>query len=218
VRHGYTNATERRADVIYKRFVGPDSEARSAAELRALTALHGRVPVPEVISSEPGVVATAFVSGAHGQDLIADGRAHDVLRGCGAVLRSLHALDPSILEAPAPDTGVIRHGDFGPNNVLFDTATMAVTAVVDWEFSGVGKAVEDIAWCEWIVRMHHPDAVGAMPAFFEAYGWTPPWQERKSAMLARCQWLEAFCTRWDPHGAGTKQWQLRGAITASWKS
>jgi aminoglycoside phosphotransferase (APT) family kinase protein len=217
VRHGYTNATERRADVIYKTFEGPDAEARSAAELRALTALRGLVPVPEVISSEPGVVVTAFVAGAHGQDLIADGRARDVLGGCGEVLRSLHALDPAILEASAAGSDVVRHGDFGPNNVLFDPATMAVTAVVDWEFSGVGNAIEDIAWCEWIVRMHHPDAVGAMPAFFEAYGSTPSWHERKSAMLARCRWLEAFCSRSDPDGAGTKQWQLRGATTASWQ-
>jgi aminoglycoside phosphotransferase (APT) family kinase protein len=217
VRHGYTNATERRADVVYKRFAGPDSEARSAVEVRALTVLHGLVPVPELVSSEPGVLATAFVTGAHGQDLIAAGRALDVLSGCGAVLRRLHALDPAILQAPPSGSGVIRHGDFGPNNVLFDAATMAVTAVVDWEFSGVGKAIDDIAWCEWIVRMHHPEAVGAMPAFFAAYGSTPPWPERKSVMLDRCRWLEAFCRRWDPNSAGTKQWQLRAAITASWK-
>jgi aminoglycoside phosphotransferase (APT) family kinase protein len=53
----------------------------------------------------------------------------------------------------------------GPNNVLFDLGTMAVTALLDWEFSGIGEAIDDIAWCEWIVRVHHPDAVSAMPAF-----------------------------------------------------
>jgi aminoglycoside phosphotransferase (APT) family kinase protein len=111
---------------------------------------------------------------------------------------------------------VIRHGDFGPNNVLFDPDTMAVTALLDWEFSGIGAAIEDIAWCEWIVRMHHPDAVGALPAFFDAYRSTPPWELRKRVMLSRCRWLEAFCRRWDPHGDGVRQWQARAVATASW--
>jgi aminoglycoside phosphotransferase (APT) family kinase protein len=105
-----------------------------------------------------------------GQDLIEQGRAHDVLAGCGTLLRHLHDLDPAILGAGPAEGGVIRHGDFGPNNLLFDLGTLAVTAVLDWKFSGIGEAIEDIAWCEWIVRMHHPHALSAMPAFFDAYG------------------------------------------------
>jgi aminoglycoside phosphotransferase (APT) family kinase protein len=33
--------------------------------------------------------------------------------------------------------------------------------VVDWEFAHLGDPVEDLAWCEWIVRMHHPEHVDA---------------------------------------------------------
>lgn len=37
--------------------------------------------------------------------------------------------------------------DFGPQNVLLDPGTFAVTAVVDWEFAHVGDPVEDLACC-----------------------------------------------------------------------
>jgi aminoglycoside phosphotransferase len=221
MRHGYTNVTESRAGVVYKTYDGPDASARCAIELRALTHLQGMLPVPALVSAEPGMLATAYVAGAHGQDLIEQGRAHDVLAGCGTILRHLHDLDPAILGAGPAEGGVggvVRHGDFGPNNLLFDLGTLAVTAVLDWEFSGIGEAIEDIAWCEWIVRMHHPHAVSAMPAFFDAYGSKPPWQERKAAMISRCRWLEAFCKRWEPHGAAAQQWQLRAESTASWNS
>jgi tRNA A-37 threonylcarbamoyl transferase component Bud32 len=218
MRHGYTNSTESRAGVVYKRYDGPDAPSRRAVELRALTHLQWVLPVPALVSTGPGVLATAYVAGSHGQDLIEEGRAHDVLAGCGTILRQLHALDPAILGAGSAEGGVIRHGDFGPNNLLFDVGTMAVTALLDWEFSGIGEAIEDIAWCEWIVRMHHPDAVNAMPAFFDAYGARPPWHERQGAMISRCRWLEAFSKRWDPDSAGAKQWQLRGQATASWQS
>ncbi|MFN2559820.1 MAG: phosphotransferase [Jatrophihabitans sp.] len=216
MRHGYTNVTERRGDAVYKTYAGPDAPARCATELRALTQLHGVVPVPAVISNSPGVLVTGYVSGQHGQDLLDAGRAHDVLTGCGRVLRRLHEVDPAVF-APGAESGVIRHGDFGPNNVIFDSDTMAVTALLDWEFSGIGAAIDDIAWCEWIVRMHHPDAVEALPAFFVAYGWTPAWDERKRAMLNRCRWLESFCKRWGPRSPGVHQWQVRTATTASWE-
>ncbi len=55
---------------------------------------------------------------------------------------------------------VIRHGDFGPNNVLLDSATMTVTALLDWEFSTVGPRIDDLAWCEWIVRTAREFASG----------------------------------------------------------
>jgi aminoglycoside phosphotransferase (APT) family kinase protein len=217
MRHGYTNVTERRDGAVYKTYDGPDARARCAAEVRALTQLHGVVPVPAVISNRPAVLVTAYVAGEHGQDLLDAGRAHEVLTGCGTMLRQLHEVDPAVFGAAA-ESGVIRHGDFGPNNILFDPETMAVTAILDWEFSGIGAAIEDIAWCEWIVRMHHPDAVTALPAFFNAYGWTPPWEERKRVMLARCRWLEFFCKRWDPNSGSVHQWQARTVTTATWDS
>lgn len=214
MRHGYTNETTRNGAVVRKTYAGPDARSRCAAELRALTRLHRLLPVPAVISSAPAHLTTAFVAGEHGQDLIDARRADEVLAACGALLRQLQELDPAILDGGTCNGDcVIRHGDFGPNNVVLDS--MAVTALVDWEFSGVGPAIDDVAWCEWIVRMHHRAAVGSLPAFFEAYGSIPPWDDRKRAMLGRCRFLEEFCVRWGSD-AGRKQWQARAAATATW--
>jgi Phosphotransferase enzyme family len=60
------------------------------------------------------------------------------------------------------DAGV-HHGDFGPNNILLDPATFTVTAVLDWERAGPRPdPVDDLAWCEWIVRIHHPGDAAAV--------------------------------------------------------
>ena len=74
--------------------------------------------------------------------------------------------------------GVLVHGDYGPNNVLLDPAARAVTAVLDWEWAHQGEPVEDLAWCEWIVRMHHPQHALAVDGLFGAYGSAPAWVER----------------------------------------
>lgn len=74
---------------------------------------------------------------------------------------------------------MIVHGDFGPNNVLFADDGFAVAAVLDWEFCHVGDRLEDLAWCEWIIRAHHRDAVPELPSLFGGYGWAPPWEERR---------------------------------------
>jgi aminoglycoside phosphotransferase (APT) family kinase protein len=217
MRHGYTNRTDRRGGTVRKTYDGPDAEGRCAAETRAITALRDVLPVPAVISTSSRVLTTAYVAGDHGQELIDAGRADAVLAACGALLRRLHELDPTVLATqPGVRDGVISHGDYGPNNILFERGTMTVAAIVDWEFCTIAAAVEDIAWCEWIVRMHHHDAVQALPAFFDAYGSTPPWDARRRAMLNRCNWFAGFCERREPGGAGVQQWRSRSAVTARW--
>jgi aminoglycoside phosphotransferase len=216
VRHGYTNRTDLSDGEVHKHYEGPDVPARFAAELRALTRLAGVMPVPTVIAHGQASLVLSFAAGEHGQDLIDAGRAEAVLSGCGGLLRRLHQLPPAMIR-PGSTSGVIRHGDFGPNNVLFDPVTMSVTALLDWEFSSIGDAIDDIAWCEWIVRMHHPAATGALPRFFEAYGCRPAWEERRSAMVHRCQELQQFCHRWDPDGPGEQQWRARAARTVRWE-
>lgn len=57
--------------------------------------------------------------------------------------------------------------------MLFDPTTFGVTAVLDWEWTHPGEPVEDLAWCEWIIRMHHPSQVNALDGFFDAYGHRP---------------------------------------------
>jgi hypothetical protein len=195
VRHGYTNSTKRVPLGVSKTYEGPDFRARADAEYRALSRLGGILPVPAVLDRRTdGSILLEFRPGQHGQDLIDAGHAEHVLASCGALLRRLHGLSPSLL---AP-------GDY------------AVTALLDWEFSGIGPAVGDVAWCEWIVRTHHPGSVGSLTAFFDAYGEQPPWEERQRVMVERCCDLEAFARRWDPDGEGARVWQERARVTAAW--
>jgi tRNA A-37 threonylcarbamoyl transferase component Bud32 len=218
VRHGYTNSTKRVPLGVSKTYEGPDFRARADAEYRALSRLGGILPVPAVLDRRTdGSILLEFRPGQHGQDLIDAGHAEHVLASCGALLRRLHGLSPSLL-APGDRlaTDVICHGDFGPNNVLLDPRDYAVTALLDWEFSGIGPAVGDVAWCEWIVRTHHPGSVGSLTAFFDAYGEQPPWEERQRVMVERCCDLEAFARRWDPDGEGARVWQERARVTAAW--
>ncbi|WP_406633589.1 aminoglycoside phosphotransferase family protein [Amycolatopsis sp. WGS_07] len=210
--HGYTNDTVTDGVVVTKTYAGPHARRRLAREKLVLTRLQGRVPVPPVLGGGGGALRLGFVGGAHGQDLIEAGHADSVLRACGSTLRRIHALGPRIRVGR-----VLVHGDFGPNNVLFDEATFAVTAVLDWEFAHLGDPLEDLAWCEWIVRMHHPDHVGRLEGFYATYGRpAPPWPMRQEAMLAKCQMLEDFCRQWEPGGDGERQWRDRAAVTAGW--
>jgi aminoglycoside phosphotransferase (APT) family kinase protein len=218
VRHGYTNSTELVPLGVRKSYVGPDALARADAEWTALTRLAHLMPVPAVVARHPdGSIVTEFRPGEHGQDLIEKGHAHDVLTSCGVLLRRLHTLDPGrLVPGRHASTQVVLHGDFGPNNILFDRKDYTVTALLDWEFCTVGPAIADIAWCEWIVRMHHPTHKESLTAFFEAYGERPSWEARQRAMVDRCRWLEAFEHRWNAHGERELQWRQRTHDTAAW--
>ncbi|GAB2757711.1 phosphotransferase [Streptomyces bullii] len=102
------------------------------------------------------------------------GHADAALRACGTVLRRIHAAPREILDDGRGTGPVLVHGDFGPHNVLLDPVTLQVAAVVDWEFAHLGEPVEDLAWCEWVVRTHHPGQVDCLGPFFDAYGGAVP--------------------------------------------
>jgi aminoglycoside phosphotransferase (APT) family kinase protein len=216
--HSYTNRTTRDGSVVTKAYQGPDATRRHAREVAALRGLAGQLPIPVVIDSNSSRLRTNLMPGVHGQELIGAGQADRVLRACGRMLRQIHATDPALahLRAPGDPAAVLVHGDYGPNNVLLDPAAEEVVAIVDWEWAHAGDPVEDLAWCEWIVRMHHPQDVTALGAFFGAYGAAPAWPVRQQTMVARCRSLLGFCERWQPGGAGTRQWRHRLAVTESW--
>ncbi|MFL6077355.1 MAG: phosphotransferase [Mycobacteriales bacterium] len=203
--HGYTNHTVGDGAAVVKTYAGPDADVRADREHAALTALAGRVPVPPVLARAAGRLTLAAVDGAHGQDLIAAGHPRPVLAACGRILRDIHLAGWA-------------HGDFGPNNVLLDPRSFAVTAVLDWEFAAhpLADPVPDLAWCEWIVRTHHAGHRPDLDTFFAAYGYRPLWPDRRAAMVRRCRELLEFVRRWDPVGAGVELWQRRVAATASW--
>ncbi|NEW75325.1 phosphotransferase [Streptomyces rapamycinicus] len=219
LKHGYTNRTIGDGLIVEKTYEGPDAGIRSAREHTLLTRLYGQLPVPPVHGLDNGILTLGFVAGTPGQELMDAGHAAPVLEACGTLLRRIHATTPSVLGADVDDAGrVLVHGDFGPNNLLLDPVTFQVTAVVDWEFAHLGDAVEDLAWCEWIVRMHHAEHRQKVDDFFNAYGRpVPAWPIRQAAMLARCTALQQFCHRWEPNGPGVRQWQERTATTAGWR-
>ncbi|MBA3311215.1 MAG: hypothetical protein H0U28_14390, partial [Nocardioidaceae bacterium] len=130
----------------------------------------GSLPVATVVDSQPGVLTTAYVDGVPGQDLIGDAVAAAVLFTLGRMLTELQSVPPDFL--PAHDgTGVLVHHDFGPNNAVLDQGGTTVLLLADWEWCTLGDRLTDLSWCEFIVRMHHTDQVGALPALWDG---TPP--------------------------------------------
>lgn len=204
--HGYTNETVRVDAVVVKTYSGPDAAGRLEREYRALHLVRDRVPVPPVLDRTPDALTLGFVEGRHGQELVAAGDAEPVLAACGSVLRDIHRCG-------------VGHGDFGPQNLLLDAVTFAPVAVLDWEFAAIPLLddVADLAWCEWIVRMHHPHHVDALAALFDGYGTRPPWRLCHAAMLQRCRELFEFAHRWEPDGAAERLWRRRIETTAGWQ-
>jgi aminoglycoside phosphotransferase (APT) family kinase protein len=86
----------------------------------------------------------------------------------GLALRDALLADP-----PAePDIGLV-HGDFQTNNVLFDKAGR-LAAIVDWELSGIGACLLDLAWLAlftdpgcWGPRHRAAMRVTAAPAWLQ---------------------------------------------------
>jgi tRNA A-37 threonylcarbamoyl transferase component Bud32 len=220
--HGYTNRTTGDRTTVVKHYEGPDAAERLERERVVLDELAETIPVPPVLGAGEGALTLGFVGGMPGQELMDSGDPAEVLRVCGMVLRDIHATATGTLKAALPGRGgTLVHGDFGPNNLLLgftsNLGTYAVTAVVDWEFAHLGEPIEDLAWCEWIVRMHHPDRVEALDAFFDGYGGpVPDWPDRQAAMVERCVELREFCRRWEPGGPAVAEWERRIGITAGW--
>jgi aminoglycoside phosphotransferase len=221
VRHGYTNLTDIDGQAVTKQYQGPDAARRAAREQAALRSFGAVVPVPALVSGTASETVTALVPGTPGQDLLDAGHAVTVLRACGALAGAVATLPrtglPGDDEAPSP--GLVRcHGDFGPQNMLLDPGSGEVTALLDWEMVDVGHPLRDLAWAEWIVRMHHTDRVDDLDALFEGYGARPTWADRQAQMVAACERLAAFVQDWPSadQREALALWRLRTRTTASW--
>ena len=193
---GYSHDTRSDGLTVTKRYVA--APERRITEREALRSLAGSgLPVPRVLEEPPGALVMTLLPGVHGQELIEAGHAAQVLFSCGRALPSL----PFV------------HGDYGPNNTLYDPSSFAVTAILDWEFAHEGDPLEDLAWAEWIVRRHHPSSVGDLDALFDGYGSRPPWELRQTLMLAKCEQMLALPRL---HEGGAARWRDNIEITRSW--
>lgn len=207
-RHGYTNATSIDGERVVKRYLGTDAGERMLTEVEAIQRTAGRVPTPEILHIDEAECVVTFrrLPGRHGQELIDEGHADRVLEAAGRTLRSLHA-------DSQPPTWT--HGDYGPQNLLYDSATLKVTGVLDWEFARLGDPVDDLAWAEWIVRMHHAGAAASLGHIFQGWGEQPEWDRRQAAMLAACHRFRDRAERLGDQPAATL-WAERADITAGW--
>jgi hypothetical protein len=212
--HAYTNVATMSGDVVTKTYRGPDATQRQQREALAIASLQGRLPVATILESRPGFLVLARVPGRHGQDLIDAGEGHVVMYGLGALLREVQAVQPDFYDGTSGD-GILVHGDFGPNNVLFAEHDDHVALLADWEWSTKGSAITDLAWAEFIVRMHHPDRLDCIAALFDGYGHRPPWSERQAAMAQRAAALETWVRSWKGSGAGPT-WARRSQAIKSW--
>jgi tRNA A-37 threonylcarbamoyl transferase component Bud32 len=209
--HGYTNESWANKDGIHKHYVGIGAATRMRTEVDALQEMAHPVPTPRILAVDEATMTVTFarLAGRHGQELIGEGQATAVLHAAGRTLRRLHG-------AAAPDGSVVVHGDYGPQNLLFDPVSHDVVAVLDWEFSHRGAAVEDLAWAEWIVRMHHPEAVPHLAALFDGYGDRSAWAARQAAMISRCEGLRAAAEHADD-AESAALWSERLAATTAWR-
>ncbi len=208
--YGYTNSTRLvRSDAVEKRYEGADRRASARRELACLAQLADRLPVPTVLEVHRATprVLLRRLPGRHGQELIDEGYADPVLRLIGRALRELRTIPTTAVPELEGDGTVLVHGDYGPQNMLFDADAMTVTAILDWESAHVGDPIEDLAWAEWIIRMHHQSAIDALDALFSGVGEKPAWHVRHDAMLRRCREILVACET-SVH-TGTAQWRQR---------
>lgn len=216
LRHGYTNLTRRLSDGrVEKRYAGASAWKRCEREYACLTGLSGLLPVPDVFERDAAapLLIVRDVPGDHGQDMIDAGHAREVLHLLGTILARLQQVPPSTVSELRGTGSVIVHGDFGPQNVLIDDHR--VTALLDWEFAHVRSPVEDLAWAEWIVRMHHPDHVDALPELFNSSGLGPQWSTRQAAMLDRCVELLRLAEH-EGTSENVDLWRDRLGTTETW--
>jgi len=215
--HGYTNFTRLVDGRVEKTYDGPRRWASSTRESACLLGLAGRLPVAHVVESDLSVprLNLSMVAGRHGQDLIDEGHASAVLRLTGQALLALQRVSPETVPGLVGHGPVIVHGDFGPQNMLFDLHADRVTGVLDWESAHIGDPIEDLAWAEWIVRMHHPEAIDALDALFEAARQRPPWARRRRAMLQQIDDLIGYCDSAGKHHSAA-DWRARRARTETW--
>jgi thiamine kinase-like enzyme len=161
------------------------------------------------------MLVTHGVPGHHGQELIEEGWAAQMLRLIGRTLSDLQSIDPSTVLGLTGTGDVIVHGDFGPQNILFTLEPLCVSVVLDWELAHVGLAIEDLAWAEWIIRTHHPEAIEFLPELLDGSGFWPSWSDRQAAMLCRCREYIAFCEE-SGFDAATAEWRRRLNATERW--
>jgi aminoglycoside phosphotransferase (APT) family kinase protein len=171
--------------------MSPDT-FRQAVE--ALVAIHG-IPWTDVLAdwAEPRDLTTEIHAW---ERALAKADDPDWIR------QGLELRDALLASRPAEPTPGIVHGDFYPNNWMFDGGRL--TGIVDWEIAAIGPSLMDIGW---LCAFHDPQswAPGQIPP--PAWGIDPEalgamYEAAAGRAVEDLQWYQALAS-----------WRF-GAITA----
>jgi aminoglycoside phosphotransferase (APT) family kinase protein len=122
------------------------------------------------------------------------------------------------LTAPILQRGVsLVHGDPGMHNTMWDDSivgekpTVHLSALIDWEWSGWGNPLSDLAWVWWTMRFRHlPSEVFA--AFAESYGHLAfrmlGWNEENVRLVVRAH-MASILLRKEAGSAAFDEWLVR---------
>jgi tRNA A-37 threonylcarbamoyl transferase component Bud32 len=218
LKYGYTNQTTRVGNVAEKLYSGPGAANRWAAEVTLLSFLQGKLPVPRLVNANiHGGIQTTWVNGLHAQDLLREEQGEMVMAVLGDLLKQVQQIPVDELAGKIPGDGTcLVHGDFGPQNLILSQKSRQPAALLDWEWAHLGSPVEDLAWVEWIMRMHHQNQLKFITVFFDHYGELPVWSLRQEAMILQCKRHLEFA-----HLEGKRKniqiWQNRMVMTRRFK-
>ncbi len=110
------------------------------------------------------------------------------MRGCGEMLRALHAVDTRSFADVLIGAGAsVIHADAGPYNMIVDPQSGELRALIDWELARIGDPIEDLALVEWNMRIWWRSSGDVLRHLYDAYGSLPEWSRRHAAMIERCR-------------------------------
>jgi tRNA A-37 threonylcarbamoyl transferase component Bud32 len=219
LRYGYTNSTRLENRVVVKTYSGADSQNRFLTELVMYQQLQDMPFMPELVGYDKDAltISTRYVESRHAQDLLEE-HCDIVPFSLGKLARELQLVKvDAIAGSKRNEPDVLVHGDFGPQNLLFAPESFSERYLVDWEWAHFGDRFEDIAWAEWIIRMHYDSNQQMIASLYKGFGLVPPWETRHELMIRKCENILDFAKRDDDNTQAISMWIDRVAQVKSFE-
>lgn len=216
--YGYTNSTRLENRIVVKTYSGADSQSRFLTELVMYQQLQNMPFMPELVGYDKDAltISMRYVESRHAQDLLEE-YCDIVLFSLGKLARELQLVKiDTIVESKRNAPDVLVHGDFGPQNLLFAPESFSEPYLVDWEWAHFGDRFEDIAWAEWIIRMHYDSNQQMIASLYKGFGIVPLWEARRELMIRKCEKILDFAKR-DDNTQAISTWIDRVAQVKSFK-
>ena len=208
--YGYTNKTHCEDGVVIKTYMGANARERYATELEIYQLLQGMTFMPDLIKYDETRlnILTKYIKNRHAQDLL-DENGSDVMCAIGKLLRDLQEIQIESIDGTIRrGSEVLVHGDFGPQNVLLARDSFEIVGLVDWEWAHFGDKFEDIAWAEWLIRMHYEAKRPMIDALYDGFREMPVWETRHTFMIKKCEAILDFAKR-DRNEQSITMWSKR---------